>query len=319
MDGYGEFERAQERVNRGWAVERLRSIAADAARSGTLVAVSARRRVEVPPGLLTHLGQRLCLRAADEDEAASLDAPAELAHPELPAGRLWSGRLWAQLAMAPPPAPCGTAELTERLPAPARLPARVVATELERDGGERWELPIAVDGDDLGTARLDLRSVHAMVTGPPRSGRTTALDTICAVAGARGIAVVRGSDPEEALRRVSGLLDEDPSRAVLVALDDLEAHLGPHTSSEPLESLLSSGSSARVVASVAATALARSYEEPVARLRAMRTGVVLGPEAHALAALLDHDVQAREDLPAGPGRGWLLSGRDARPVQVALP
>ena len=75
----------------------------------------------------------------------------------------------------------------------------------------------------------------------------------------------------------------------------------------------------RIGAAGEVTGVLRCYSPVLARLRMMRTGILLGPDAHTRGDVLHHDLEARDDVADSPGRGWLTSRSSASLVQLATP
>ncbi len=326
VDGFGVLEELQAPINRGWATEALISLAMRGRRRGIVLAVAARRRSELPPVLANVLAERIALRCSDEDEAALLDAPPELADPELPPGRCWTGGHWAQIA-CPSPVRCPPA-LSQRQEV-ARLPTTLRLDSLAPCEDGEWVLPVGLSSSDLSTAALDLSAGHALVVGPPRSGCSTALAVLATAAGARGIRTLhlRGPASVEELR---GLLTGTASGQappmtrpppVLVLVDEIDRRIDEPELETLLEDCLekSPADNLRIVAAAEVTGVLRCYSPVLARLRMMRTGILLGPDAHTRGDVLHHDLEARDDVADSPGRGWLTSRSSASLVQLATP
>lgn len=326
LDGFGAFEQLQEPVNRGWAIEAFLDLAANGRRHGLFVAVSARRRMEVPPSLLHHLGDRIVLRAVDEDEAAMMDGPAELARVDLPAGRAWVRGRWAQIAR-----PSGVTGATPEEPLRlnrdvplARLHPRKSSGSAQSPDTRPWSLPIGMGAGDLRVASLDLSDTHALVCGSPGSGRTTALETIAMVAESAGSTVldVPGTGSAEVASRLNDAVQRatrEPARHFVVLMEDLDRCGDDPETVGALTALFGDlrKSNLRLVAAGDAMGLLRCYSDPVTRLRSMRTGVLLGADAHDIGDVLHHDLRRRDDIPAAPGRGWLCHRQNASVVQFA--
>lgn len=318
LDGFGAFERLAEPVNRGWAIEAFLDLAANGRRHGLFVAVSARRRMEVPPSLLHHLGDRIVMRSVDEDEAAMMDGPAELARVDLPPGRAWIRGHWAQVAL---PASTGSpAHAT-----PRRLGRDVPITWLAPSSDTRpWALPIGMGTEDLGVATLDMTDSHALLSGSPGSGVTTAIETITSVAESAGITVATtptapSTEVAAVVRDVVERAVGEPERRFLLVMDGLDRHGDDSEVGATLAALCDDlrSSNLRLVAAGDPLGLLRCYSETVTRLRAMRTGLLLGADAHDIGDVLHHDLRRRDDIPAAPGRGWLCHNGRASVVQVA--
>lgn len=316
LDGFGAFEAAQESVNRGWATSALIELASDARRRDLVVAVSARRRMEVPQSLLCHLGERIAHRVLDEDEATMVDAPAELAGFDLPPGRARVRGHWVQVARPAPP-PKGHANPPRRLA--REIPLSELSGQSAAAQDRPWCLPIGIAAHDLRPSCIDLSDAHALICGPPGSGRTTTLRTIAASAERHGIVVVDASEDGSNLESVPHVAAQHPTGRVLVLIDDLDRVIDdPGTASLLHDAITDPGSSAlRMVAAADPLGLLRSYDDAVTQLRSMRTGILLGDDAHDNGDVLHHDLRARDDVPTAPGRGWLVHRGRAEIIQIA--
>ncbi|UDY37297.1 FtsK/SpoIIIE domain-containing protein [Dermatobacter hominis] len=332
VDGAGALVDRHERVNRGEAADLIAAIATEGPAAGVHVVVSAGRPAEVPPTLLAALDRRLVLRCPSPEDAVVLGADvatglaAVLADPALPPGRgVLDGEL-VQLALPPSP----SRKERGQPGSVGRLPAQVDSTALPPSAG--WRLTVGVRADDLGPAHLDLDRGGALVVGPPRSGRTTALRLLASCAhDATGATVVAidGRRPDGAVDVLRALVDGaaagavgGPAGAVVVVVDDLPELLegpGGQAADELLQRLLllPSSSGVRVLASAEADAAGRCWSDALRRLRSGRTGVLLRPDPDLHPALLHTALPRHDELPAAPGRGWLVTPDDVVAVQLA--
>lgn len=344
VDGIGAFVERHERVNRGEAVDLLTALAGEGPASGVHLAVTAGRAAEVPPAILAVLDQRVLLRCATPDDAAVLDVvdpdglARELASPDLPAGRgLFDGRL-VQVAAPPillagpdgdPGRPRSVAPRRAR-----RLAASVDAETLPPASG--WRVPVGIRHDDLGVAVLDLRRSGALVLGPPRSGRSTALamvvsrldPTVCG-----SVLTVDGHRPDGAVDALSELLERitaggtgtegtTSTASTIVAVDDLPELLdGPDgvAIDAVLDRLLRIGPDVplRVLATAEADAASRCYADSFRRLRSTRTGLLLRPDPDLHPPLLHTSLPLHDELVPTAGRGWLVDPDGVVAVQLA--
>ncbi|HNO45688.1 MAG TPA: hypothetical protein PKI79_09425, partial [Microthrixaceae bacterium] len=308
------------------------------------LAVTAGRAAEVPPAILAVLDQRVLLRCATPDDAAVLDVvdpdglARELASPDLPAGRgLFDGRL-VQVAAPPillagpdgdPGRPRSVAPRRAR-----RLAASVDAETLPPASG--WRVPVGIRHDDLGVAVLDLRRSGALVLGPPRSGRSTALamvvsrldPTVCG-----SVLTVDGHRPDGAVDALSELLERitaggtgtegtTSTASTIVAVDDLPELLdGPDgvAIDAVLDRLLRIGPDVplRVLATAEADAASRCYADSFRRLRSTRTGLLLRPDPDLHPPLLHTSLPLHDELVPTAGRGWLVDPDGVVAVQLA--
>jgi S-DNA-T family DNA segregation ATPase FtsK/SpoIIIE len=183
-------------------------------------------------------------------------------------------------------------------------------------------------GDDGSLLGLDLdRTGGLLVVGPPRSGRTTALESLARRLAATGAELAHVSPVYAASgSRLPGRrLDAADPAAVLGWADSLSGRrgvlladdLGPVTEYAGLAALPRTGAGTGIVllASGSAGQLTGHYQGPVAALRRARTGLLLCPgpaDAEILGIRLP-----RLPLPARPGSGWLVTEGAAQRVQVA--
>ncbi|HMR94913.1 MAG TPA: FtsK/SpoIIIE domain-containing protein [Microthrixaceae bacterium] len=349
VDGIGAFVERHERVNRGEAVDLLTALAGEGPASGVHLAVTAGRAAEVPPAILTVLDQRLLLRCATPDDAAVLDVvdphgPARNpASPDPPAGRgLFDGRL-VQVAAPPTPLagpdddPGHQRSVTSRHA--RRLAASVDAETLPPASG--WTVPVGIRHDDLGVAVLDLSRSGALVLGPPRSGRSTALAMIVRrldPTGCSSVLTVDGHRPDGAVDALSDLLERVVAEGTgtestgtggtaatvptIVAVDDLPELLdGPDgvAIDAVLDRLLRMGPDVplRVVATAEADAASRCYADSFRRLRSTRTGLLLRPDPDLHPPLLHTSLPLHDELVPTAGRGWLVDPDGVVAVQLA--
>lgn len=323
LDGVGNFVEHHEHVNRGEANDLLCRIALDGPSSGVHLVAAARRLAEIPVALANALEGRLLLRCATPDDAASLGVPAELADVELPPGR---GVLDGDaIQVTAPPAYAADVDPTpSRTEAIGRLPTWVLLRTLPSPVG--WRIPVGTAAEDLQTAVLDLSHHHALVIGPPRTGRTTALDTIAAQFARTDppheIRRVRHHDADDAIASLESSLHPPLHGRRLVIIDDLTDLLdstdGPVIDAI-LVQLLAAGtaSEVRIVASAEADAVTRCYSDSLRRLRSGRSGVLLRPDPDLHPGLLHTALPRHDELPPAAGRGWIVTPDAALAVQLA--
>jgi S-DNA-T family DNA segregation ATPase FtsK/SpoIIIE len=190
------------------SLEALQRVWAGGARLGIHLAVVAHQVTDITPIRAAHVGRRVVLRLADRYDLAALGLPVDQAPTR--AGRAGRGvdDLGRVVQVAGPGATTtGTAALVARWasrqarPAPTAggpqpltgVPARVAAGVLPSAScraTEGWMLPLGLDEDRRVAALVLHPGEHALVTGPPRSGRSTALRTLAAGLRRAGVTVV---------------------------------------------------------------------------------------------------------------------------------
>lgn len=310
----------------------LLRLARDGAAVGVTCVLTADRAA--PGGRVAAVArERLVLPLPDRADYAVAGVPPRAVPGHRPAGRALVGEDAVECQLALPrdltdlPSPAAAAgprlrivELTAdpELPLPARDSADDTARTLP--------VPLGPGGDDGHPLTVDLlRSGGLIVTGSPRSGRSSTLLALAAHLSALGVPVRwLGRPPEGAVAAddplgptdAAGLLTWRTGLAHPVAAllaDDVGA--APECSA--LSALPVGTGGPRVVLVVTSTAgqLAGHYQGPVAALRRERSGLLLCP------APGDGDLLGirlpRTPLPSRPGSGWLATDGAVRRIQVA--
>ena len=222
--------------------------------------------------------------------------------------------------------PAEPAPLPEGIPHPRRidgLPRTVLFSDLEAASGP-YSFPVGMGGDELKTieAQVPPGSVFT-VLGPPRSGKTTLLDTfaasaafssapegghaipprLCRVSPANGITGARGSAPPP----------DGNLHGWLVLADDADQL--PAEDQQILIRLADRGAGVVLAAVPSYNLLSRL---PVAaRARMPRNGALLAPSQAGDGEFFGVRVE-QEGRPL-PGRGYLFDGGSAVEVQFAVP
>jgi S-DNA-T family DNA segregation ATPase FtsK/SpoIIIE len=314
----------------------------------------------------TAFEERLLLRFADADDWSRAGVPAREVPGAMAPGRgllpTAGGLLEAQVGLLDPD-PSGPAQVAAlqrlaraaagrpaavalpRAQRPLRvdaLPPRVTAAEaLDLDPelvppSPLWAL-LGAGGDTLGPVGVDLlqTSPGFVVGGPPRSGRSTVLETMARSLTGGGVPVVLVTPRRSPLRElaVPGVLGvvggDDDAELLAKLLDGVERHVVLVDDAEllldtALDDLL--GRLARaardadqaVVAAGTTADLSSQYRGFVVDLRRSRSGLLLSPQSQGDGDLLG--VRLPRNMAAGPlGRGLLVVNGAVTPVQAALP
>ncbi|MET9337128.1 FtsK/SpoIIIE domain-containing protein [Nonomuraea sp. NPDC003804] len=301
----------------------------------------------------TVFDERLVLRLADPADYGLAGLPGKDLPAAMPQGRALSvreqGVVESQIALLDPD-PSGPAQVAAlqklaraREPEgepPLRvdaLPMRVTASQALELGpapkGPLWAL-LGVGGDALAPVGVDLlaHGPGAVIAGPPRSGRSSALLTAARSLVATGTPVAAVCPRRSPLRGLEGalaVLDGDAAglgellsgrdRYVLV-VDDAELVNPDSPLGRLLEETLRTGRDGEhgLIIAGATADLATAYRGFVAETRKSRTGLLLSVQSPA-----DGDLFTVR-LPRGavggpPGRGLLVTLGTVTPVQAALP
>ena len=208
------------------------------------------------------------------------------------------------------------------------LPQHVSLDDLPggaRPDHRRIDVSFAISDLTLEPAGLTLHDgEHALVLGPPRTGRTGTLAAIGAVARAAGVEVVVVADRPGELSAWLGL-DAVPAGSLSDAADKEYRRLllvdDADRVSDPSGLLAGVAASAtgrsHLVASTTADRLRSAYGQWLHEMRSCRTGVLFRP-GPLDADLLGASVPARLALAPLPGRGLVVADGTATVVQVAL-
>ncbi|MDQ6697988.1 MAG: FtsK/SpoIIIE domain-containing protein [Actinomycetota bacterium] len=209
-------------------------------------------------------------------------------------------------------------------------PSDLVTTALL--GRSPWCLPIGVSEATLGPVGLTLYDgEHALIAGPPRSGRTTAVRTlahvarraspsltIVGIAGARStlrfapeLDLVLGQDADRLAIDALG----DLTGPVLVLVDDADLFDDEHASMQAL--LDRRRPDLHIVATGRSEALRSLYTHWTRSVRASRSGLLLQPDADLDGDLFGTRLPRRAPVALTSGRGYLVTGSQLEIVQVA--
>lgn len=304
-------------------------------------AVTADRAGAVPSAWASLTRQKLLMRLADPTEYGYFDVPRRSVPGYVPGRALiavnrqviqigWPGQdltaAVAETAARWPEAHC-TAPRIGLLP--SELSLADLGASVSTTGDPCW-IPVGLDADTLGCAGLRLyEHEHALIAGPQRSGRSTALCTIAqlAVAADEPPVVVAFAPRRSPLRDL-------PGPTVPVAhYDDLEDALsacaGPTLllidDADTVDDergvvdrwLSSSDPGCHLIAAGRAEALRRAYGHWTQRVRESRCGILLAPDHDLDGDLLGAVLPRHDRMAALPGRGYLVSDGVTGGVQVA--
>ncbi|WCO67799.1 FtsK/SpoIIIE domain-containing protein [Iamia majanohamensis] len=343
LDGVGpfraEWDEAVSPVLDGFA-----RVFAEGPELGVHMAVSADRTTTLPAPLRGLVRQLLLFRLGDDlDYSQAGFRTTEL--PEFVPGRAVDGELHLEVQVARPArgVDAEVADVAALHPAPRRPPAHIgalprdvpvaaVAGAVALDGTPR-QLPVGVSEATLGPAGFTLYpGEHALVAGPARSGKTTALavaGTVARTAGwATAVVAARrsalGGDgdlgpvlrPEAVAAELPGLLDGRGADAppLLLLVDDIDLVDADATMEEAL-----GRDDVVVVGAGRADTLRGLYSHWSRSLRRSRAGLLLVPDVDLDGDLLSVRLPRRTTTPIAAGRGYLCAGGEVELVQVAQP
>jgi S-DNA-T family DNA segregation ATPase FtsK/SpoIIIE len=321
----------------------LERVYAEGPTVGVRFAVTGDRSGAVPGPWLALTQQKLLFRLADPGDYATFDV-ARTAVPSPVPGRAVVATTGQAVQLAWPGA--DLAEAVARVggcwagapreaPPVGLLPVRLRVSELSaaaRLPGDPACIPVGLGDSTLSPVGLELYEYeHALITGPPRSGRSSAL---CAIAQ-----VLAGSPDKPAILaltpRRSPLRDSPHVADVVTTLDGLQACTaerspGPlviladdaESVDDPgdvLPGLMKSDPHVTVVAAGRSDALRRAFGHWTQTVRESRCGVLLMPDYDLDGDLLGVTLPRLNRMTPVPGRGFLAAGGACEGIQLALP
>jgi S-DNA-T family DNA segregation ATPase FtsK/SpoIIIE len=322
---------------------RLVRVLADGPAVGVHTVATLERPAAVPSAMLAAFAQRWLFQLDDPADASSLGVRASLLPAAVPGRILLVGpRLEAQVAVLPIPAvrQTGADRGSGVPPAIGTLPDFVDAATMPATiGGSAASttLVVGVDFATLEPAALELADgEHAIILGPPRSGRTTALTRAVIswrAAHGSGTVLVRAPRSASPIARwaasnpgvvVAGddaalVAAIDHARGaggrVLVALDDAERI---DDAPGALLALIGEGSfDVTIVAAARPEPLRTMYGHWTAAVRRSRTGLVMTAGNETDGELLGEVLPRRLPIGSRPGLAWMFDAGGRRLVQVA--
>lgn len=349
LDDIGSFAHQYDHPGLDSAYESLQRVLSSGRNAGVHVVLTASRRGDLPAALSAHIGQRLALRMATEEDMLSLGLDAKtIRGARLPVGRGFTQdsrefhiaipmqdgeRLTLEEAAASIPG--------ERSPYTAQigvLPNHVSRESLGASGDGL--IALGLSDEHLGPANVDLSEMHMIVVGPYRSGRSTTLATLAQGAHrAHPSAGFHLLSPRRSPLRdldlwsseahgldacaeaAAGLLEKLEGAAEeeqFVFVDD-GGELTDAMSLNQLERLVRVGRDGgiRVIAAVE-TGSARGIGAGwIRELRREGHGLLLQPDLAADGDLLAARLPRRVPAPLTPGRGFLVVRGSTELVQVA--
>ena len=329
LDDLGGLARAHDPIREPAIHDRFVRVWADGPAVGVVVAASLRRAADLPPALTATVGTVLLHRSADQSDGLRFGSKTSTeGYPPGRAVRAGDGAVLQVMR--------GTGSVESEVRARATEPASLVGPH--EVGELRAEIPwsesepsidvstagceirIAIRDRDLALAVLRLHpGEHAIVLGPPRSGRTSALVALARAGGADVVVVGDGELAQRAgLVPVSthDLADALAARSpTMVLVDDA---LGVADESGVLAQMVTaSPPGVHIVASARPDRLRAAYGHWASDIKSSRAGLLLRPDPLD-GDLLGQQFPARMGLDPVPGRGVMICDAQTEVVQVVL-
>jgi S-DNA-T family DNA segregation ATPase FtsK/SpoIIIE len=346
LDNYGGFMAAFDDLPGTEVRDELSRLVADGAGLGMYVVLTADRINAVPTAVATLVSERLAFRLGDKHDYGVFGLP----HKEVP--KLGPGRclhaethLEIQIAL---PGPAGLADAVARCretagqatggpPPVGSLPKDVRLAEVAeaaRVDGEDWVLPVGIGDHDLEPACFRLGpGDHALITGPARSGKSSALVAVAELAAASrpearitAVAFRRSPlrdcpamhrvvvDPLEIDEALTAVANDPAPQLVLV--DD--ADLYEDNTRAITELLAARRPDVHFVAGGRADALRTNYGHWTTEIRRSRQGFALRPEDMDT-ELWNVSLPRHRPVHLETGRGYLVANGHPELTQAARP
>lgn len=345
IDNVGAFKDESEKDVHGMVrMEELTRVYADGPQVGIYVIGAADRPGAVPVNWSSLTPQKLLMRLADSGEYGTFDLRGVSVSEFVPGRGVVAGTGQRIQIGFPGDDLAGAVAATAsrwhgaRADAPTVgvLPRRVTVGELRRPaecGTHPWTIPVGMGGESLAPVALSLYDhEHGLITGPPRSGRSSALYAIAraVLAADRPPTVIAFAPRRSPLRDLPGparvvteyeslaeaLSEVTASGAALVLVDDADTVDDP---SGVLDSWIAlSGPGSHVIAAGRPDGIRRQFGLWTQKVRDSRCGVLLTPDPDLDGELLGVNLPRRGSSLPLPGRGYLVANGSLEEVQVAL-
>ena len=199
------------------------------------------------------------------------------------------------------------------------------------DGAGAWNVILGVGSNELEPAGVEVFTAeHMFITGPPRSGRSTALLLVAAQLDrfrVPYVVIASNRSPFHGTSRGFGVFAEDELESALVKLptgsgcalliDDCEGV--SDVDSKLTDLLLDRTKNFRAFVAGSPDRLRRDSMHWSRNVRISRTGLLLNPGEND-SMLLEVQIPKNNPVPVGQTRGWLVqNGTLAQVVQLANP
>jgi S-DNA-T family DNA segregation ATPase FtsK/SpoIIIE len=343
IDGWSAFAAEYGDLAGGAVLDALQRVFADGPEVRMYTVITADRPTAIPSSLAGLVRQRLVFRLPDATAYTAFGIRSS-AVPAMPPGRALVAGTGQVVQVARPSGGvvAAAARIAARAPAPTRPADRIetLATELKvgdlaaeaRLGQRPWTVPVGITEETLEPALLvAYAGEHALVTGPARSGKTTALLTVAAVCRRTypDLTVLAVAGPRSALvddplvdevippagigEKLRSRVDASGGRTLLLVddadiVDDAGDTLARLSTSDRDDLLL--------VAAGRNDTLRSAFTHWTKHLRRSKLGVLLMPNVDYDGDLLGAQIPRRAPVEITPGRGYLVNS--ARPTLAHL-
>ena len=343
LDGYAAFRAEYDDPAVQWVQDYLARIISEGPALGVLTVATADRISAVPGALSSTVSQKWVFRLADPYDYSAFG----LKHQSvgvLPSGRavVATTSQLIQIGLPTPTLGAAVARVAAGASAASRRPVTLSTLPTEVDPAalrdemnldtQMWSLPVGIAESSLAPAVLRVyQGEHALVAGPPRSGRsgllralvslltTTAPDVGLTVVATRP-SPLRALDVAQVITQADELPDalaavaESGGRQV-VLIDDADALDDPDGAIERL--LKQRLPEVHLIAAGRADTLRSAYGHWTQQVRRSRSGVLLRPDVDLDGDLLGVRLPRRAPVAVTVARGWLVNDGGTELIQAA--
>lgn len=351
LDSYPGFQAIHERIEAGRWLDLFTRLVADGRQVGVHFVITADRRSSVPMALISSLPRRVVLRLSSDEEYSNAGEPIGILSAKSPPGRAIIDGQELQIGVLGGSSngerqAAAIAQLADRLTAAGVQKAPgigVLPDVLRREsltvGSSTEHLVLAMGDTDLAPRGLTLDRGHVLVTGPPRSGKSTALATVAQAAASARLPlfhvfvrpsplshapfwgkVARG--PEEGARLLERVAEALPrlGKRVVIVVDDMGELIDTETDEALLELVrLGREHPVTIVAAIDNTVARRQYSGVIPEMRKDGVAMLLQPDVDTDGDLVGVALPRRRPGAWPEGRGYLAERGAAELIQVALP
>lgn len=351
LDSYPGFNAVHERIEAGRWLDIYTRLVSDGRGFGVHFVMTADRKAAIPTAIHSAIGRKIVLRLANDDEYSNAGEPEGILSPKSPPGRAIVEGQEVQVAVLGGSGngerqAAQIAQLATRL-AEAGVreskPIGVLPLEFRRASLEvpstADRLIFAIGDDQLAPVGLPVEQGSILVTGPPRSGKTTALATLAQAAGSLGAPlfhihvrpsplasapfwgkVAHGpSEGAELLRKVAGVAGRFGKR-IFIFVDDLSDLADTETDTELVDLLrMSREHPITVVATSDNQVARRQYSGAIPEMRRNGVGYLLAPDMDTDGDMIGATLPRRIITQWPEGRGFVAERGTAQMAHIALP
>ncbi len=342
VDGFAAFRAEYDQPTNQWVQDELTRVIAEGPALGIRTVIAADRAGAVPAAVSATVQQKWLFRLADAYDYATFGVRFRSPGSLVP-GRCVvadTGRI-TQIGRPAPTLAAAVAAVAAATPTPARPPASLgrLPTSVDPDelvaavrlDGQPWLLPVGVAERSLEPALLRIYPAeHALIAGPPRSGRSGILCGLARLLMSAGVPVTAVASRPSPLRELAGVAGLATSSAELpdelarvldagghqvVLVDDAEMLDDPSGAMDALIKRLLPD--VHVIAAGRADLLRTSYGHWSQTIRRSGAGLLLRPDVDFDGDLLAARLPRHAPVPMSTARGWLVNGGEVEFVQAA--